>query len=147
MHPTASQKRPNFATCPLTRTSRAFRYFRPCHWTDARSIRDVEGVRALRRHLRDLIAYLEANQSTLVNYCARYQRGEPISTAFAESTINEIVAKRMIKKQQMRWNRWTVQPFLDVRVAVLDGTLEGLFRKLYSSFRTANDSDAISAAT
>ena len=31
----------------------------------------------------------------------------------------------MIKKQQMRWNRWTVQPFLDVRVAVLDGTLEG----------------------
>ena len=29
----------------------------------------------------------------------------------------------MIKKQQMRWNRWTMQPFLDVRVAVLNGTL------------------------
>ena len=42
-----------------------------------------------------------------------------------ETTINEIVARRMVKKQQMRWNRWTVQPFLDVRVAVLDGTLEG----------------------
>ncbi len=116
------------------------------HWTAARSIRDVEGVRALRRHLCDLIAYLEANQSALVNYGARYRRGEPVSTAFVESTINEIVAKRMIKKQQMRWNRWTVQPFLDVRVAVLDGTLEGLFRKLYPNFRPANDSDAISDA-
>jgi hypothetical protein len=30
--------------------------------------------------------------------------------AFVESTINEIVARRMIKKQQMRWNGWTAQP-------------------------------------
>jgi hypothetical protein len=28
----------------------------------------------------------------------------------------------MIKKQQMRWNRSTVQPFLDVRTAVLNKT-------------------------
>lgn len=119
---------------------------RVCHWADARSIRNIEGVRALRRHLRELIAYLEANQSALVNYGARYRRGEPISTAFVESAINEIVARRMIKKQQMRWNRWTVQPFFDVRVAVLDGTVEGLFRKLYPDFRPANDSNPISVA-
>jgi hypothetical protein len=36
-----------------------------------------------------------------------------ISTAFADSSVNEIIAKRMNKKQQMRWNRATVQPFLD----------------------------------
>jgi hypothetical protein len=30
----------------------------------------------------------------------------------------------MNKKQQMRWNRATVQPFLDVRTAVLNDTLE-----------------------
>jgi hypothetical protein len=41
-----------------------------------------------------------------------------------ESAVNEIVAKRMNKKQQMRWNRTTVQPFLDVRTAVLNDTLE-----------------------
>jgi hypothetical protein len=52
----------------------------------------------------------------------------------------------MIKKQQMRWNRWTVQPFLDVSVAVLDGTLESSFRRLYSDFRPANDIPPISAA-
>jgi hypothetical protein len=76
----------------------------------------------------------------------RYRRGEPISTAFFESAINEIIARRMIKKQQMRWNRWTVQPFLDVRVAVLDGTLEGSFRRLFPDFRPANDTGPIPAA-
>jgi hypothetical protein len=29
----------------------------------------------------------------------------------------------MNEKQQMRWNRATVQPFLDVRTAVLNDTL------------------------
>jgi hypothetical protein len=52
----------------------------------------------------------------------------------------------MIKKQQMRWNRWTVQPFLDLRVAVLDGTLEGSFRRVYPEFRPANDCGPTSAA-
>ena len=100
----------------------------------------------MQRHLQDLLAYLEANRSALVNYGASRRRGEPISTAFVESAINEIVARRMIKKQQMRWNRWTVQPFLDVRVAVLDGTLEGSFRRLYPDFRPANSAGQSSAA-
>jgi hypothetical protein len=60
----------------------------------------------------------------VVHYAARCRWGEPISMAFIESVVNEIVAKRMNKKQQMRWNRMTVQPFLDVRTAVLEGTLE-----------------------
>jgi hypothetical protein len=30
-----------------------------------------------------------------VPYAARRRRGEPISTAFVESAVNEIVAKRM----------------------------------------------------
>jgi hypothetical protein len=45
----------------------------------------------------------------------------------------------MNKKQQMRWNRTTVQPFLDVRTAVLDGTLESVFRQHYPGFRPAHD--------
>jgi hypothetical protein len=62
-----------------------------------------------------------------VHYAARCRHGEPISTAFIESAVHEIVAKRMNKKQQMRWNRMTVQPFLNVRTAVLDGILENVF--------------------
>lgn len=117
-----------------------------CRWTEAKRIRDVEGVPTLQHHLRNLLANLEANRSALVNYGARYRRGEPISTAFVESAINEIIARRMIKKQQTCWNRWTVQPFLDVRVAVLDGTLERSFRRLYPNFRAAIGTDPIPAA-
>jgi hypothetical protein len=44
-----------------------------------------------------------------------------------EWAVNEIVVKRMNQKQQMRWNRATVQPFLDVRVAVPNDALEARF--------------------
>lgn len=116
-------------------------------WSEAKSIRDAAGIETLRRHLRDLIDYLESNQAALVNYSARRRRGEPISTAFVESAVNEIVSRRMIKKQQMRWNRWTVQPFLDVRTAALNGTLEGAFRRRYPHFRPANrDNETLLAA-
>jgi hypothetical protein len=64
-----------------------------------------------------------------------------------ESSVNEIVAKRMNKKQQMRWNRATVQAFLDVRIAVLNDTLEDAFRHCYPSFRFANDSHLSEAAS
>jgi len=90
--------------------------------------------------------YLERNQGALVHYAARRRRGEAISTAFVESSVNEIIAKRMNKKQQMRWNRMTVQPFLDVRTAVLNDTLEDAFRRRYPGFRPANDDDAVALA-
>ena len=44
----------------------------------------------------------------------------------------------MTKKQQMRWNRVTVQPFLDVRTAVLNGALKDAFRRRHPDFRPAN---------
>jgi hypothetical protein len=117
-------------------------------WTQRKSLREVAGIGRLQRHVSDLLSYLERNQGALVHYAARRRRGEPISTAFVESAVNEIVARRMNKKQQMRWNRMTVQPFLDVRTAVLDGTLEQIFRHRYPGFRPANDkhgADAVAA--
>ncbi len=48
-----------------------------------------------------------------------------------ESAVKEIVAKRMNKKQQMRWNRTTVQPFPDMRTAILNDTIENAFRHRY----------------
>src|SRR5208282_3047361 len=44
-----------------------------------------------------------ANQNFIPNYGDRYRHGEKISTAFAESAVNQVVSKRMVKKQQMRW--------------------------------------------
>jgi hypothetical protein len=64
-----------------------------------------------------------------------------------ESSVNEIIAKRMNKKQQMRWNRATVQPFLDVPTAVLNDTLEDAFRHHYPGFHPANGNEAVALAT
>jgi hypothetical protein len=52
----------------------------------------------------------------------------------------------MNKKQQMRWKGATVQPFLDVRTAVLNERLEDTFRYRYPGFRIASDDQARSAA-
>jgi hypothetical protein len=110
-----------------------------CRWTQRKQLRHVTGIERLQRHVSALLSYLARNQDALVHYAAQRRRNEPISTAFVESAVNEIVAKRMNKKQQMRWNRMTVQPFLDVRTAVLDGTLEDAFRRHYHGFRPIND--------
>src|SRR6202021_402817 len=106
-------------------------------------LRELAGIDRLQRHVSELLGYLERNQDMLVHYAARRRNGEPISTAFVESSVNEIIAKRMNKKQQMRWNRATVQPFLDVRTAVLNDALEDAFLHRYPGFRPANDDDAI----
>jgi hypothetical protein len=115
-------------------------------WTKRQHVRAIAGVDRLQRHVSELLAYLGRNEDMLVHYAARRRRGEAISTAFVESAVNEIVAKRMNKKQQMRWNRATVQPFLDVRTAVLNHTLEDAFRHCYPSFRFANDDQVLSEA-
>jgi hypothetical protein len=111
-------------------------------WFDSIHVREVRDAVAARRHISDLIEYVHANRHALVNYGRRRHDGLPISTAFVESAVNEILSKRMIKKQQMRWNRWTVQPFLDVRIAVLNKTLSGSFRRRYPAFHAENDDQA-----
>ena len=48
----------------------------------------------------------------------------------------------MIKREQMRWNRQTVQLFLTVRVAGLHDTLEQAFRSWHAGFRPVEGSCA-----
>jgi hypothetical protein len=124
---------------------RKFAAFR--RWAQRPSICDMAGIGRLEHHLGKLPAYLERNQGALVHYAARRRNGEPISTAFVESAVNEIIAKRMNKKQQMRWNRATVQPFLEVRTAVLNDTLENAFCRRYPGFRPANGDEVVALAT
>jgi hypothetical protein len=116
-------------------------------WARRKHVRDVAGIGRFLRHIRDLLGYLARNEGSLVHYAARRRCGEPISTAFVESAVNEIVAKWMNKKQQMHWNRATVQPFLGVRTAVLNDTLEDAFRHRYPGFHPANNDEATAAVT
>ena len=117
-----------------------------CRWARRTSVHAMAGIGRLEHHVSELLGYLERNQGALVHYAARRRNGEAISTAFVESSVNEIIAKRMNKKQQMRWNRATVQPFLDVRTAVLNDTLEDAFRRRYPRFRPASRDDAVALA-
>ncbi|MGH9764668.1 MAG: ISKra4 family transposase, partial [Blastocatellia bacterium] len=69
------------------------------------------------------------------NYGERYRNGEPISTAFVESAVNQVVSKRMAKKQQMQWSRKGAHLLLQVRTRVLNGEWEDVFREWYPGFR------------
>jgi hypothetical protein len=48
--------------------------------------------------LREFDSYLRANAGRLPNYGERRRAGEAISTAFVESTVNQVISKRMVKK-------------------------------------------------
>ena len=50
--------------------------------------------------------------------------GEPISSATAEATVNTVIAKRMVKKQQMRWSPLGAHRMLQIRTRVLDNQLD-----------------------
>ena len=63
---------------------------------------DGESRKKLLKAVREFRGYIEANQNFIPNYGDRYRHGEKISTAFAESAVNQVVSKRMVKKQQMR---------------------------------------------
>ena len=97
--------------------------------------REAPGLTRLSTARRDLLQYLSGNRDSLPNYGKRYRGDQPISTAWVESAVNEVIAERRVKKQQMRWNRFTVQPYLTVRVHVLNGTLEQVFRTWHANFR------------
>jgi len=59
--------------------------------------------RKLRKTVVEFGGYIRANTSWIPNYGERYCAGEAISNAFVESAVNQVVSKRMVKKQQMRW--------------------------------------------
>jgi hypothetical protein len=108
-------------------------------WAQAPCFDHIPSLKKLAHTLLETIRYLELNADSMPDYGKRYRAGQRISTGFVESAVNEIVAKRMVKKQQMRWNRYTVQSFLDVRIQVLNGTLEDAFRHWHKGFRPLAD--------
>jgi hypothetical protein len=65
----------------------------------------------------------------------RRRQGETISTAFVESTINQVVSRRFVKKQQMQWTLRGAHLLLQTRTRVLNEDLDDLFRRWYPKFR------------
>jgi hypothetical protein len=61
-----------------------------------------------------------SNKGAIINYGARYRSRRRIATALAESGVNSLVARRMVKKQQMQWSKRGAHLLLQVRAAVGD---------------------------
>ena len=88
----------------------------------------------LLKAVREFGTYLRANAGRIPNYGERRRAGEAISTAFVESTVNQVISKRMVKKQQMRWTPHGAHLLLQVRTRVLNNDLATDFHRWYPGF-------------
>jgi hypothetical protein len=85
------------------------------------------------------LTYIDNNASGIVNYGKRHRCGERISTGFVESTINQLVAKRFVKKQQMRWTPSGAHLLLQIRVQALNDDLHATFGRWYPDLRRQHE--------
>lgn len=90
--------------------------------------------------------YISNNREFISNYGELHRQGETISTAFVESTINQVVSRRFVKKQQMHWTLRGAHLLLQTRTAVLNGDLEKIFRRWYPQFRAQTQSCSTTVA-
>lgn len=85
--------------------------------------------------LAEFETYIRNNCEFIPNFGERYRQGETISTAFVESTINQVVSRRFVKKQQMQWTLRGAHLLLQTRTKVLNNGLEEVFRHWHPRFR------------
>ncbi|MGX9120493.1 hypothetical protein ACWTU6_28125 [Mesorhizobium sp. BHbsci] len=80
-----------------------------------------------------LLTYVRSNRGAIVNYGKRYRAGLRVATTLAESAVNSLVAKRMVKKQQMRWSQHGTHMLMQVRTAEKNGELRDDFARDFDS--------------
>ena len=78
---------------------------------------------------QQLLTYIRSNRTALVDYGARYRARCRISTSLAESAVNSLAARRMVKSQQMRWSPSGAHLILQVRAAMVNGNLRERLRR------------------
>jgi hypothetical protein len=96
------------------------------------------GLARLVKATAGLATYIDNNVAAIADYAERWDHGEIISTAFAESTVDLVVSRRFAKKQQMQWSKKGAHLLLQTRTRTLDGTLHDLFTSWYPAM-PAND--------
>ena len=95
-------------------------------------------LKKLFKMVREFESYILNNASYIPNYGERWRNGEAIATGFVESTVNKVISKRFVKKQQMRWTTKGVHILLQVRMLVINEELESKFKQWYPGFRVDN---------
>jgi hypothetical protein len=87
--------------------------------------------RSLLKALKDFRVYITTNARLIPNYGERWRYGEAIATGFVESTVNQVVSKRFVKKQQMKWSPRGAHLLLQIRTRVLNDELRQTFQQWY----------------
>jgi hypothetical protein len=100
-----------------------------------------KNLKSLQKQLHEMYTYIRNNKMMIPNYGEMHRYGEPVSTAFVESTLNEVIARRMAKKQQMQWSRKGAHYLLQTRTAVLNNELQDKFACWYTGFSIGEQSD------
>ena len=75
------------------------------HQDDPLVARKYGKLKPLSRLIADFHTYVEQNSDFIVDYSERHHYGERVSTGFVESVFNQVLAKRMVKRQQMQWTK------------------------------------------
>jgi hypothetical protein len=105
-----------------------------------------EAARKLLKGVEELRTYVERNRQFIPNYGERYRNGERIASGFVESAVNQVVSKRMVKRQQMAWSQRGAHLLLQIRTRVLNEEWENTFRRWYPAFRPRVDGEVSNAA-
>ena len=79
---------------------------------------------------------MEQNSGFIVDYSERHHYGERVSTGFVESAVNQVLSKRMVKRQQMQWTKKGAHLLVQARTKVLNEEWEDCFRQQYPGFRS-----------
>jgi hypothetical protein len=80
-----------------------------------------------------------------VNHGDRYRHGEPITSSFVESAVNQVVSKRFVKRQQMAWRPAHAHGLLQVRIAVLNEQLRSYFERWYPALAANHQAHHLAA--
>jgi hypothetical protein len=93
-------------------------------------------ARKLLKAVEEFPTYLKNNAGFISNYGERYHHGERISTGFVGSTVNQVISKRMVKKQQMQSTKRGAHLLLQIRTRVLNDEWEATLRSWSPGFQS-----------
>ena len=94
-----------------------------------------EPGKKLARAANEFHTYIRLNAPFIPNYGERWRTQEAIASGFVESAVNQMISKRMVKKQQMQWTKRGAHLLVQMRAQVLNNDLNHTFRGWYPGFR------------
>ena len=94
-------------------------------------------ARTRARAVNEFQRHIDRNAYIIADYGARWRADQVICTAFIESLVNSLLAKRFAKEQSMQWTPEGARLLLQMRTRTLNGDLAATFRTRYLNFSVA----------